>query len=145
MRHVSWILGAVVVGFIAPGMPRAQESERAVAQWIIRLNGSVTLEPNAEPVRDLAKLPAADFHIVGIDLTGTLVEPEQLFRLSGLAHLRELYLPGPMWNEGAGSKRDSNEALEFLNPLKNLEKLHFSLHFLTNINLQDKGIAGSTD
>ena len=55
--------------------------------------------------------------------------------------MRELYLPGPMWNEGAGSKRDSNEALEFLNPLKNLEKLHFSLHFLTNINLQDKGIA----
>ena len=44
-----------------PWTPRAQESERAVAQWIIRLNGSVTLEPNAEPVRDLAKLPAGIF------------------------------------------------------------------------------------
>src|SRR4030095_14694160 len=36
---------------------------------------------------------------------------------------------------------DANEELKFLAGLKNLEKLHFSLHFLTNVNVQDKGMA----
>ena len=90
---------------------------------------------------DVVQLPVSEFHIVGIDLTGTLIVPEDLEKLSSLAHLKELYLPGPIWNPGAGSRLDANEQLKHLAGLKNLEKLHFSLHFLTNVNVQDKGLA----
>src|SRR5688572_5047971 len=138
MRRLWFLTIPILLTFLGP--VSAQESERSVAQWIIRLKGSVTLDGQTEPVRDLAKLPAGELIVTSVDLTGTLVEPEQLVRLAGLTRLRELYLPGPMWNEGAGSKRDSNDSLVHLNSLKNLEKLHFSLHFLTNVNVQDKGM-----
>ena len=138
-RRRSILIAALVLALAAKA--RAQESERAVAEWVIRLGGSITPEGRAEPIRELEDLPPGDFQIVGIDLTGTLVAPEDLHHLSGLRRLKELFLPGPMWNEGAGSKRDSNDALAFLNTLLSLEKLHFSLHFLTNVNIQDKGLA----
>jgi internalin A len=138
-RRRSILIAALVLAMAATA--RAQASERAVAEWVIRLGGSITPEGRAEPIRELEELPPGDFQIVGIDLTGTLVVPEDLHHLSGLRRLKELFLPGPMWNEGAGSKRDSNDALAHLNTLLSLEKLHFSLHFLTNVNIQDKGLA----
>src|SRR5213596_808005 len=138
-RRRSILIAALVLALAATA--RAQESERAVAEWVIRLGGSITPEGRAEPIRELEDLPPGDFQIVGSDLTGTQVVPEDLHHLSGLRRLKELFLPGPMWNEGAGSKRDSNDALAFLNTLLSLEKLHFSLHFLTNVNIQDKGLA----
>ena len=138
-RRRSILIAALVLAMAATA--RAQESERAVAEWVIRLGGSITPEGRAEPIRELEDLPPGDFQIVGIDLTGTQVVPEDLHHLSGLRRLKELFLPGPMWNEGAGSKRDSNDALAHLNTLLSLEKLHFSLHFLTNVNIQDKGLA----
>jgi Leucine-rich repeat (LRR) protein len=92
----------------------------------------------------LSQLPAGHIRIEGIDLAGTLIQPEDLEKLSGLVNLKELYLPGPIWNPGAGSRLDANDQLKFLAGLRNLEKLHFSLHFLTNVNVQDKGIAHLT-
>ena len=79
--------------------------------------------------------------ITGVDLTGTQITPPDLKRLSDLAELRELFLPGPMWNPNAGSKLDANDELADLKDLHKLERLQFSLHFLTNINIQDKGVA----
>src|ERR1700730_12135753 len=46
-----------------------------------------------------------------------------------------------MWNPGAGSTFDANDPLAYFPHLPRLEKLHFSVHFLTNINVQDKGLA----
>src|SRR5215510_13971047 len=122
----------------------AQTAEREIAEWVIRQGGRVILEPGREeskPIGDVAQLPAGEIHIIGVDLVGTLIEPKELEKLSGLTRLKELYLPGPIWNPGAGSRLDANEELKFLAGLKNLEKLHFSLHFLTNVNVQDKGLA----
>ncbi len=58
-----------------------------------------------------------------------------------MTSLRELYLPGPSWNPASGSRLDANEELKNLAGLVNLERLYFSLHFLPNVNVRDKGIA----
>ena len=118
----------------------AADTERSLAEWIIRYGGGVTLEGSPEEIRELWALPEGGVSVVAADLTGTLITPEDLPRLAQLRGLRELYLPGPMWNEGAGSRRDSNKDLGALNALASLEKLYFSIHFLTDINIQDKGI-----
>src|SRR5262245_59810135 len=122
----------------------AQTSEREIAEWVIHQGGRVILEGNRNPIRDVVQLPASEIRITGIDLVGTLIEPTDLGKIGSLTNLKELYLPGPIWNPGAGSRLDANEQLKQLAGLKNLEKLHFSLHFLTNVNVQDKGLAHLT-
>ncbi|HEY6403501.1 MAG TPA: hypothetical protein VI479_18905, partial [Blastocatellia bacterium] len=114
-----------------------QKSEREIADWVIRQGGGVILDGARNPIKDVAQLPAGEIRMIGVDLVGTLIEPKELEKISGLTSLKELYLPGPSWNPGAGSRLDANEELKFLVGLKNLEKLHFSLHFLTNVNVQD--------
>src|SRR6266851_6145703 len=122
-------------------LPAAGQSERQVAEWIIRQGGAVAVEGRLDPIARREDLPAGDLRIRGVNLVGTLVEPADLKRFRGLTGLRELELPGPQWNPGAGSRLDANDAFENLADLTGLEKLHFSLHFLTNINVQDKGLA----
>ena len=134
------LLAAAAAAGPSPAAP-AEEGERAVAEWVLRLGGGVALQGSPAVIRHLEKLPPGPLSLETIDLTGTLVEPDQLARLKGLARLRSLYLPAPMWNEGAGSRRESNDALAHLAGLRTLEKLQLSLHFLTNINVNDKGIA----
>ncbi len=119
----------------------AAETERDVAEWAIRLGGSVTLQGSKQAVREVSSLPEQSFHVVAVDLVGCDFPPAQLVHLAGLPELRELLLPGPIFNPGAGSKLDANDELKPLANLHKLQKLHFSLHFLTNINVQDKGLA----
>src|SRR5579864_7405625 len=118
------LLGILFFAGLAPG----QTPDRAAAEWVLRLGGTVTLEGQRQPVADLAELPSEDFHIEAIDLVGTLAEPKELERLKDLTHLRELLLPGPMWNPGAGSTLDANDDFAYLSHLNRLEKLHFSVH-----------------
>src|SRR5436190_21094587 len=136
------MLRAILLGtlFFA-GWASGETADRAAAEWVLRLGGRVTVEGLRRPIADLADVPSADFRIEAIDLVGTLAEPKELEKLKDLTHLRELLLPGPMWNPGAGSTLDANDDLAHLSHLTRLEKLHFSVHFLTNINVQDKGLA----
>src|SRR5882724_2326302 len=126
---------------IAMALGAVEPSQRDVAEWIIRQGGSLTVDGRADPIARIEDLPAGQLLIRGINLVGTLVEPTDLRRFSGLTGLRELELPGPQWNPNAGSKLDANDEFEAIANLTGLEKLHFSLHFLTNINVQDKGLA----
>ena len=136
------LLNAILLMLLGLSMAvTATTPERDVAEWVIRQGGRVILEGDRRPVGDITQLPAGELRITGVDLTGTLINPQDLEKLSGLTRLKELYLPGPIWNPGAGSRLDANDQLKFLAGLKNLEKLHFSLHFLTNVNVQDKGLA----
>ena len=57
-----------------------------------------------QPVTDVSQLPAGDIHIRRIDLTAGVMQPIELRKLEGLTHLRELYLPGPIWNPGGGNE-----------------------------------------
>src|SRR5579872_5046889 len=126
---------------LLPAAVSAQTPDRAAAEWVLRLGGTVTIEGAARSVRNLVNLPPGEFAISGIDLVGTLADPKDLVKLKGLSHLRELLLPGTMWNPGAGSTLDANDDLASLSHLTSLEKLHVSGHFLSNINIQDKGLA----
>ncbi len=128
--------------FLAPALAFAADSwtDRAIAEWVVRLGGSVGINLTANQINDLAALPTSPFVIRSLDFTGTLVEPEQLERIAGLTQLEELLLPAYMWNEGAGSRRDSNELFKYLNGLKKLKRLHTSIHFLTNMTVLDSGL-----
>ena len=112
--------------------------ESTVAEWVVRSGGAVGI--NGAFIRDLAEIPAGNWSITALDFTGTLIEPEQLERIAALDKLEELLLPAYMWNEGAGSKRDSNDLLKNLAGLKSLKRLHTSIHFLTNMEIRDKGL-----
>src|ERR1700761_5193487 len=78
--------------------------ERGIAEWVLRWEGSVILEGANRPLHDVSQLPAGEFHIKSIDLTAAVMHPIELRKLEGLTHLRELYLPGPIWNPGAGKE-----------------------------------------
>src|SRR5438552_10672498 len=79
-------------------------SDRDLAEWVIRWEGRVVLEGNRQPINDLAQLPEGEIRIAGIDLTGAVMHPSELAKLGGLLSLRELYLPGPIWNPGGGNE-----------------------------------------
>ena len=126
----------VVAGAAAPADP-----VRATAEWALRQGGRIRLAGSATPLTDLSALPAGTLRITALDLMGAQLEPQDLERIAPLADLEELYLPAYMWNPGAGSRLDANEALRNLAGLKKLRKFQLGLHFLTNINVQDKGLA----
>jgi Leucine-rich repeat (LRR) protein len=134
------VLSRLSVLLAATVMAASATDDRAVAEWVIRQGGRVIIAGQS-PISDLSALPATGaVALSGVDLYGTIIDPKDLSKLSDLIGLKELYLPGPSWNPGAGSKLDANEELKFLASLRSLEKLHFSLHFLTNVNVQDKGL-----
>src|SRR5713226_2834884 len=117
---------AAVAGIFFSVVALCQTPDRAAVEWVLRLGGNVTLEGRPQAVADLAELPSGEFSIEGIDLVGTLADPNDLEKLKDLSRLRDLFLPGPMWNPRSGSKLDANDAFASLSHLPRLEKLHFS-------------------
>lgn len=89
-----------LIPFVVAGVATARQtgSERAVAEWVIRQGGRVTLGGARGPVGELAALLAGEARITGIDLFGTLIEPRlRELRLdstsvsdAGLASLRAM-------------------------------------------------------
>ncbi len=98
------ILRTIVVLCVAAEFAHAA-SDRDLAEWAIRWEGRVKIEGQPRPIADMARLPDGDVRIVGIDLTGAVMHPKELIKLGTLTSLRELYLPGPIWNPGAGATR----------------------------------------
>ncbi|MEP7366428.1 MAG: hypothetical protein ABI972_24485, partial [Acidobacteriota bacterium] len=127
----------IAVALIA-GSGAFAASERELAEWVIRWEGRVMVEGSRQPIAELSQIPAGSFEITGIDLTGSVMRPVELAKLSGLTTLRELYLPGPVWNPGGGNE-DDNEAFQALSGLKSLEKIAFGWHFAAQINIKDSG------
>ncbi len=119
---------------------RAEPADRQVAEWVILMGGSVRLHGAQERIRELTMLPAADFRLELADLVGTNINPPDLERLAGLAHLKILNLPGPMWNPSANSNTDYSRELRHLASVRSLEELTFSYTYLESINFEDPGI-----
>lgn len=146
-KHTGARPGVVLYGRGKTKQPAASAlrthtlSPHEAAEWVIRSGGNVQIAGHGGAIRDLSQLPDGKITVLAVDLIGTTIDPKDLWKLSGLTELRELLLPGPSFNPGAGSKLDANDELAALSNLRKLEKLWLSLHFLTNINVQDKGLA----
>ena len=104
------------------------------------MGGAVEIRDYAGRIRDAAGLPQSDFELVSLDLVGTNAVPTDLARLSPLGRLRDLHLPGPIWNRNADGGKDLSGELGHLATVKTLETITFSYHFLDNIRFKDDGI-----
>ncbi len=135
---IGLIFHTIIALCLTAGLAQAA-SDRDIAEWVIRWEGRVVLEGHRQPITDTAQLPAGEIRIVGIDLTGCVMHPAELVKLSGLLSLRELYLPGPIWSPG-GARENATEAFQALSTLKNVQKLYFGWHFSSQIDVRDPEI-----
>lgn len=116
----------------------AGPADRAVARWTLLEGGRVGIAGRV--ITDIAELPDADFELQMVDWVAVNAVPEDLERMTGLRRLRELRLPGPLWNRNADGGKDLSKQLQFLAPVSTLEKLTFSDHFLDRIRFRDAGL-----
>jgi hypothetical protein len=114
--------------------------DRKVAEWVLFEGGELSLEGNPARIQDVSALPSGDFFIETLDLVGTLIEPPQLERISGLTRLRNLYLAGPMWNRNADDGKDHSADLRAIAGITSLERITFSYHFLDRTRFRDAGL-----
>ena len=103
------------------------------------MGGWVTLEGSPRRISDVADLPAADFRIVVLNMVATNMHPPHMEAFGKLMALRELYLPGPMWNPRAESRTLTARTLAYLNGLSTLKKLEMSYTFLEGMSVLDVG------
>src|SRR5260370_7976801 len=75
--------------------------DRVVAEWMLRMGGSVVLEGQHRPISDLAELPTSDFYIRTLNFTGitqwAFALEDELRHLSPLKHVKEVYINGRLW------------------------------------------------
>src|SRR4051794_40732467 len=98
------VMYRAILGLCVAAAMASAANEREVAEWVLRWEGQVVLEGSRKPLTDVSQIPAGEIHIAGIDLTGAVMRPLELKKLEGLPNLRELYLPGPIWNPGGGNE-----------------------------------------
>jgi hypothetical protein len=79
---------------------------RPIAPWRngCRAGGSVVVE-GAYAGLDITQLPAGEFHVRTVNLVATTVKPKDFQRLSGLDHLKELYVSGRTWHSRRRQRR----------------------------------------
>ena len=123
-----------VFGLTAFGGP----ADQAVARWTLLEGGRVGV--GGRVIQDVVDLPAGDYQVELLDWVAVNAVPEDLERMTGLRHLRELRLPGPLWNRNADGGKDLSKLLRFLSPVTSIEKLTFSDHFLDRIRFRDAGL-----
>ncbi|MBI2685709.1 MAG: hypothetical protein HYX27_05295 [Acidobacteria bacterium] len=116
----------------------AGPADQAVARWTIVEGGRVGI--GGRMISDLADLPAGDYQLDMVDWVAVNAVPEDLERMTGLRALREVRLPGPLWNRNADGSKDLSKLLRFLAPVTTIEKLTFSDHFLDRIRFRDAGL-----
>ncbi len=116
----------------------AAPADHALARWTILQGGRVGIA--GQVFTDVAELPATEYQLEMVDWVAVNAVPEDLERMSGLRALRELRLPGPLWNRNADGGKDLSTQLKFLSAVTTLEKLTFSDHFLDRIRFKDAGL-----
>src|SRR5689334_2518626 len=86
---------------LVPAIAQDASPDRIVAEWMLRMGGSVILEGQRRPITDLADLPTSDFQIHTLNFTGVtqwaFALEDELKRLPPLPHLKELYVNGRLW------------------------------------------------
>jgi Leucine-rich repeat (LRR) protein len=131
VMRTGWLLALSLTALAGP-------ADQALARWTILEGGRVAI--GGRVYSDVAELPAGDYQLEMVDWVAVNAVPEDLERTTGLRALRELRLPGPLWNRNADGGKDLSQMLRFLAPVTTLEKLTFSDHFLDRIRFRDAGL-----
>ena len=84
--------------------------DRKVAEWTVFMGGRV-LPSGSKAYTNSVPLPAGELQLLGVDWVGMNVDPPDLARLAELKHLREVHLPGPIWNRNADGGKDGSAQL----------------------------------
>src|SRR5215470_10275293 len=88
-------IGVFVLAAAAANAQQASP-DRIVAEWAVRMGGSVVLEGQRKPITDLADLPTTDFRVHTLNFTGITQWAsslqDELQRLPPLPHLKEVYI-----------------------------------------------------
>ena len=127
----------LLAGCLLIGQPSAAQQrldERQAAVWILSQGGTIRLEGSREEIRSAIDLPRGPLSVREAVLTGTLVHPRDLERISALKGLRRLTLPGTMWNPvccGTLGNVDDSDLIAALAGMESLESLHLSHHFMS--------------
>ena len=131
----------ILTAFLSASALFAADADRDVALWALRMGGYVVLEGSPQRIREIPQLPDRDYRIEVLNLIGTNMHPPHMEAFAKLTALRELHLPGPMWNPRAESKTEYGEEIGHLAGLATLKKLTFSYTFLETIKFRDNGVA----
>lgn len=132
MKFALFILAATIA--------HAGEVDRRVAEFTLLMGGRVEVTGRNGRIADSADLPRGEFQLTVLDWVGMNVDPPDLERLTGLTSLKELHLPGPLWNRNADGGKNRSAELKYLAGLNTLEVLTFSYHFLDRIRFTDAGL-----
>ena len=131
-RFAIVLAGLLLFGPPSPAQQHSDDTEAAV--WILAQGGKIRIEGGREEIRSTADLPPGPILVREAVLTGALVHPQDLERLSALRGLRRLTLPGTMWNPvccGTLGNADDSDLIAALAGIGSLESLHLSLHFVS--------------
>jgi Leucine-rich repeat (LRR) protein len=119
-------------------------ADRMVAEWMLRMGGSIVLEGQRKPITDLADLPTTDFRIHTLNFTGITMYAaslqDELRRLPALPHLKELYINGRLWYDQPAPRVQATIAL--FNEATALEKFVMSKPVQTYIPFNDPALKG---
>ncbi|MDQ6698826.1 MAG: hypothetical protein M3Z36_01415, partial [Acidobacteriota bacterium] len=136
---MSRFVCALLASFAACSSSFATPADRAAAEWVLHSGGSVVLEGDHVHIADLTELPAADFELHAVNLTDSLIEPQELKRFSNLPHLKELYLSGRTWHNVPVNV--SANSLKLLAGLTSLQKFILTLPVQVEIPIEDPALA----
>ncbi|HWB95997.1 MAG TPA: hypothetical protein VG672_04830, partial [Bryobacteraceae bacterium] len=117
----------------------AADVDRAVAEWVLHVGGSVVLEGTTRQIWDAADLPASDFQLHTVNLSTSLIPPADLKRLGALPRLKDLYLSGRTWHNVP--VKVTADSLKLLEGLTSLERFILTLPVQVEIPIEDPAIA----
>src|SRR5439155_126595 len=96
----SWVM-LLLASALIPALAQDPSPDRIVAEWMLRMGGSVILEGQRRPVTDLAQLPTSDFRLHTLNFSGVtqwaFALEDEMKRLPPIPHLKELYVNGRLW------------------------------------------------
>src|SRR5262249_44700425 len=133
--------GLVFLSVLAliPALAQDASPDRIVAEWMLRMGGSVILEGQRRPITDLAQLPTSDFRLHTLNFTGITqwasALEEELKRLPPIPHLKALYINGRLWYGQPFTVAAST--LGLFNSATGIEKLILSKPVQTDIQMDD--------
>ena len=135
---------SINAGRPAPGAIVGPAADRMVAEWMLRMGGSIVLEGQRKPITDLADLPTTDFQIHTLNFTGITMYAaslqDELRRLPALPHLKELYINGRLWYDQPAPRVQATIAL--FSEAVELEKFVMSKPVQTYIPFNDPALKG---